>query len=214
MFTKRLVLHYWATRRTSTGIAILTQTAQTVVYLVCYIVTTAVNLDDVPVFVFVVAILGFVVLLVKQLTLCFRPEFSVASRPTLARSEALISVPTAVRFRHASVSESASNKQDALFVWWLRILVGASLWDEDRLSLNVQIMFVTFAILRFAPAPPPIVSAKKYANVMHGFGGASHWNSTVIQVIHIFSAIQGSVWFGCQISQVSRVFPQSATKAE
>lgn len=73
--------------------------------------------------------------------------------------------------------------------------------QRDRVA-ELQIMVITFAILRFAPAPPPIVSAKKWRDVMHGFGGATHWNPTVLGVIHTFRAIQSSVWFGCQLSQV------------
>ena len=63
-------------------------------------------------------------------------------------------------------------------------------------------MVITFAVLRFAPAPPPIVSARKWGDVMHGFGGAMHWDPAALAAIHIFKAIQSAVWFGCQLSQV------------
>jgi len=71
------------------------------------------------------------------------------------------------------------------------------------LSSRLQLTIITFCILRFAPAPPAIVSARKYPDIMQGFGGFQHYNSTVLTAIHILAAIRSSIWLTASLSQVS-----------
>jgi hypothetical protein len=159
-------------------------------------------MDRNSVLVFVLAILTFLAIIGKQLHLRFRPEFRTETYPLPSTSAVRMPVPTAVRFRYQSVAEAASEKQDARFPWWQRIVVSRAPDTPALYEAQLEIVVVTFAILRFAPAPPPLIAAKKYGDVMHGFGGAMNWSSTVLEVIFLFKAIQSSVWFGCQISQV------------
>ncbi|WWC62013.1 uncharacterized protein I303_104600 [Kwoniella dejecticola CBS 10117] len=180
-----LILHYWLTRRTSTGIALLTLTAQSIVDLTSYIVLSALMIDDISVFFFVVIIILSVLIILKQIHLFAKPEFMLS--PTfIPFAQITLPLPTAVRFKMATVAEKQSYKLDLELDWKYRVLLGIS----------------TFCILRFAPAPPAIVGATRYADVMHGFGGAQHWDPTALSVIHLFRTIQSAFWLVSQLSQI------------
>jgi hypothetical protein len=114
----RLILHYWYTRRVSTGISLIPLVAQYMFDLIYYIVSCAVNMEYVWIIFFVIAIICFVAIILKQLYLLARPDFK------LQRLEPWgLMYPSAVRFRLATVSESRSYKLDLKFDWRLRILV-------------------------------------------------------------------------------------------
>jgi hypothetical protein len=86
--------------------------------LIYYIVSCAVNMEYVWIIFFVIAIICFVAIILKQLYLLARPDFK------LQRLEPWgLMYPSAVRFRLATVSESRSYKLDLKFDWRLRILV-------------------------------------------------------------------------------------------
>jgi len=92
--------------------------AQYTADLVFYIVSCAVNMEYVWILIFVLAIICFVAIILKQLYLLVRPEFRMEHH----KSSGLM-FPSAVRFRLATVSESRSHKLDLKFDWRLRILV-------------------------------------------------------------------------------------------
>ena len=62
---------------------------------------------------------------------------------------------------------------------------------------------VTFCVLRFAPAPPAIVAARKYSDILQGFGGFQHYNPTVLIAIHTLAAIRSAIWLTACLSQVN-----------
>ncbi|WWC70034.1 uncharacterized protein I206_103978 [Kwoniella pini CBS 10737] len=180
-----LILHYWLTRRTPSGISLLTLTLQSIVDLIAYIVITVLTIDDESIFIFVVVIICFVLIILKQIYLYFKPEFMLS--PTLIQFlQTTVPLPTAVRFSLNTVEEKKSYKLDYEFDWKYRILLGS----------------LTFCILRFAPPPPAIVGATRYSDVMHGFGGATHWDPSALKVIHIFRTIQNSFWLVSHFSQI------------
>lgn len=116
----RLLFHYWATRKVSTGIAIVTLSLETLVDLVHYIVTRALNFDYVSIPIFILAIIAYVLIILKQIHLVIKPDFKLA---TVAVGDVKVPAPVAVRFRSATVEEKASYKLDGGFDWRLRILV-------------------------------------------------------------------------------------------
>jgi hypothetical protein len=89
--------------------------------LIYYIVSSAVRMENVWIIVFVLAIICFVAIILKQLYLLLRPDFKIQH----LKSSGLI-YPSAVRFRLATVSESRSHKLDLKFDWRLRLLVRQS----------------------------------------------------------------------------------------
>ncbi|WRT67365.1 uncharacterized protein IL334_004336 [Kwoniella shivajii] len=179
------ILHYWTTRRVSTGIALLTLTFQSITDLVYYIVTTVLSFEEMSIFFFVIGIICFILIILKQLHLYFKADVRLTT-VKLPSVNIAVPFPVAVRFRFAAVEEKTSYASDAKFDWRLRILIVVG----------------TFLILEFAPPPPAIVSAAKYSDVMQGFGGARHWDATAIKVLHIFHAFQGSVWLVSRLSQI------------
>ena len=146
--TSRLIVHYWLTRKTTTGIAILTQTGQSLVYLISYIVITAVGMDGIPVLTFIVVIGTFLAIIAKQLQLCFRPEFKTEFYPIPTGSNLRAPVPVAVRFRHHSVAEASSFKEDARFPWWLRVLVSMRDMKRGRLTRRSWPSHLPFCVSR------------------------------------------------------------------
>ena len=68
--------------------------------------------------IFILSIICFVGIIVKQLHLLFRPDFKFQNH-----SESGMKYPSAVRFRLATVEEEKSRKLDAKFDYRLRILV-------------------------------------------------------------------------------------------
>jgi hypothetical protein len=89
---------------------------------VTYIVLTAMNYGII-VPIFVLAIFGFVLVILKQMYLGFqKPQVKTASA-IIPIVEIPIRLPTAVRFQIASKEESRSMEVDAHFDWRLRILV-------------------------------------------------------------------------------------------
>jgi len=75
-------------------------------------------MEHVRIIVFVVAIISFVAIILKQFYLLARPDFKLQRLEPWA-----LLYPSAVRFRLASVSESRSHKLDLKFDWRLRVLV-------------------------------------------------------------------------------------------
>jgi hypothetical protein len=75
-------------------------------------------MEYVWIIIFVMAIICFVAIILKQLYLLARPDFKLQR---LEPSDLMY--PSAVRFRLATVSESRSYKLDLTFDWRLRILV-------------------------------------------------------------------------------------------
>jgi len=75
-------------------------------------------MEFVWIFVFVIAIICFVAIVLKQLYLLTRPDFKIQRLEPSG-----LMYPSAVRFRLATVSESRSYKLDLKFDWRLRILV-------------------------------------------------------------------------------------------
>ncbi|KAM0756010.1 hypothetical protein T439DRAFT_376272 [Meredithblackwellia eburnea MCA 4105] len=179
------IVHYWATRQTSAGIAIMTLTVQSVIDLISYIVITALNLGQRSVFIFVVVIISFVALILKQLYLCFRVEFDF-TRIGVSGVAQTVPLPTGVKFWPRSAEEAKSISADARFPWWIRIIISIG----------------TFLILRFFPAPPAIVSAPRFKDIVQGFGGAQHHDPTALEVIHFFNTFQSSAWLGSRLSQI------------
>lgn len=127
-----LVLHYWATRYVSTGISILTLTIQTITDLIFFIVMWALTIDvpRLPVFLFVLAIITFVFLILKQIHLAFRLEWVFGTIQFRERKLGKVNVeefgvpgPKAVRMRPATVAEKKSQQLDAKFDWRLKLLV-------------------------------------------------------------------------------------------
>ena len=107
----------------STGIAIETIIVQTIIDMVCYIVISALRDGGIRVFYFVLAILGFLYIIARQLLLAFKPDLKMEAfaLPAIKSSGFY---PTAVRFGQAGVGEERSRKADARFDWRLRLLVG------------------------------------------------------------------------------------------
>lgn len=114
----RLTLHYWYSRRVSTGISIIPLVILYIADLVYYIVSSAVAMEYVWIIVFVIAIISFIAIILKQLYLLSRPDFKLQPHKPSG-----LMYPSAVRFRLATVSESRSYKLDLKFDWRLRILV-------------------------------------------------------------------------------------------
>lgn len=140
---------------------------------------------EVSIFAFIVAILGFVAIMLKQLQLAFKPDFRLESVPVAALNRA-IPYPVAVRFQPSTSSESRSFELDSRLDWRLRILLCG----------------VTFAILQFAPIPA-FVAAKQYADLLHAFGDTyQHWDEVPLRVAHVLGAMQSAVWLTSRCSQV------------
>ncbi|WWC90909.1 uncharacterized protein L201_005847 [Kwoniella dendrophila CBS 6074] len=178
------IFHYWITRKTSTGITILTTILQTIVDLICYIVILALNFEFVYIFLFVITIICFVLIVLKQIWLFLKPEFMIEKMNS--QYSIPVPVPVAIRFKENSVLEKNSYKEDKKFDCKLRILI----------------TLLTFSIFRFAPIPPSIIAGTKFRDIMHGFGGATHYDPTVLNVIHLFKSVQSSFWLITQSSQI------------
>lgn len=133
----RLLFHYWATRRVSTGIAIVTLSLESFVDLVHYIVTRALNFDYVSIPIFILAIIAYVLIILKQIHLVIKPDFKLA---TVAVGDVKVPAPVAVRFRSATVEEKASYKLDGGFDWRLRILVSPRRQCPFSHMLNMPIL--------------------------------------------------------------------------
>jgi hypothetical protein len=75
-------------------------------------------MEYVWIIIFVIAIISFVAIVLKQLYLLARPDFKMQRLEPWG-----LMYPSAVRFRLATVSESRSHKLDLKFDWRLRVLV-------------------------------------------------------------------------------------------
>ena len=130
--SRRFILHYWATRFVSTGISILVLTLQSVTDLIYFIVIWALSVDSprLPVFLFVLAIVTFVLLILKQIHLAFRLEWVFGTIRLRERKIGKVTVesfgipgPEAVRMRTATPAETRSFDLDRRFPWALKVLV-------------------------------------------------------------------------------------------
>jgi hypothetical protein len=86
--------------------------------MIYYIVSSAVEMERVFILVFILTIIVFVGIILKQLHLLFRPEFKLQNH-----SETGLKYPSAIRFKLSTVEEEKSRKLDAKFDYRLRILV-------------------------------------------------------------------------------------------
>jgi hypothetical protein len=113
-----LILHYWYTRRVSTGISLISLVLQSIIDMIYYIVSSAVEMERVFILVFILTIIAFVGIILKQLHLLFRPEFKLQNHPKTG-----LKYPSAIRFKLSTVEEEKSRKLDAKFDYRLRSLV-------------------------------------------------------------------------------------------
>lgn len=118
----RLVVLYWLTRRTFTGLPIATLTFETISDLIYCIGTRTIarihRWDRGMSLASGLAAAAYIALAANQLYLRYRPKFA-----TKVIAESGLRVPTAVRFRRPNVAEQNTLNANRKFDWRLRLAV-------------------------------------------------------------------------------------------